>query len=396
MHFYCRPLNKCKFLSSNSTDSFSFSSELKAKTKKTTTTTTSATKEEIATYSEEQFAFKNDNTTVKPRKGVEENSPLEDLHAKSGVKPRKGVSTQDVPHAELLPTSLNKSNVKARKGVSNPTEVPQSSAATPKLAPHPVEDVNTKELMSELQKVFEDDTQTTSVESTSTSSVGISPTLASTQSAYTTNYEGSSEFPANILPSYTTESSQLIPNSRTKTSMDHSTVARQFVSAAVEEVIVPFSSSPTTILSHSTATIQSSKVPSPSSLGEGFQQELGQLSSPGEVVQQKVGQPSSLGGNVLQKLGQSSLEDGVHQELGQLSSVGAGSHEKLVSSDKDEESESDRRYKSSIHLVLALVFGLVVLFAVLGVVAKRVYDGWQRRNYSRMNYLIDGIYNGVD
>lgn len=387
MHFYCRPLNKCKFLSSNSTDSFSFSSEPKVKTKNTTTTT-SATKEEIATYSEEQFAFKNDNTTVKPRKGVEENNPLEDLHGKSGVKPRKGVSTQDVPHAELLPTSLNKSNVKARKGVSNPTEVPHSSA-TPKLAPHSVEDINTKELMSELQKVFEDDTQTTSVESTSTSSVGISATLASTQSAYTTNYEGSSGLPTNLLPSYTTESSQLIPNSRTKTLMDHATMARQFVSAAVEEVIVPFSSSPTT--THSTATIQSSKIPTPSSLGEGFHQELGRLSSPGEV-----GQPSSLGGNVLHKLGQSSLEDDVHQELGQLSSVEAGSHEKLVLSDKDDESENDRRYKSSIHLVLALVFGLVVLFAVLGVVAKRVYDGWQRRNYSRMNYLIDGIYNGVD
>ncbi|XP_022238886.1 uncharacterized protein LOC106457311 [Limulus polyphemus] len=48
---------------------------------------------------------------------------------------------------------------------------------------------------------------------------------------------------------------------------------------------------------------------------------------------------------------------------------------------------------SSVHLIIALVLGLLLLFTVLGLVGKRIYDTWQRRHYHRMDYLIEDFYN---
>ncbi|XP_069128778.1 mucin-21-like [Argopecten irradians] len=44
-------------------------------------------------------------------------------------------------------------------------------------------------------------------------------------------------------------------------------------------------------------------------------------------------------------------------------------------------------------LIAALSFGVIFFFAVTAIVGKRCYDGWQRRHYSRVDYLINGIYN---
>ncbi|XP_013785094.1 uncharacterized protein LOC106469172 [Limulus polyphemus] len=48
---------------------------------------------------------------------------------------------------------------------------------------------------------------------------------------------------------------------------------------------------------------------------------------------------------------------------------------------------------SSVHLIIALVLGLLLLFTVLGLVGKRIYDTWQRRHYHRMDYLVEDFYN---
>ncbi|OWF51982.1 MANSC domain-containing protein 1 [Mizuhopecten yessoensis] len=47
----------------------------------------------------------------------------------------------------------------------------------------------------------------------------------------------------------------------------------------------------------------------------------------------------------------------------------------------------------SAALIAALSFGVLFFFAVTAIVGKRCYDGWQRRHYSRVDYLINGIYN---
>ncbi|KAG8193888.1 hypothetical protein JTE90_011448 [Oedothorax gibbosus] len=384
MHFNCRPLTKCKFLSSNSTDTFSFSSQPPTpKHDPKTTPPTIATKEDIVTFPNEKLALKNDNTTVKPRKGVEE-----DPHSKSGVKPRKGVSNLDVPHSELL--SAAKSNVKPRKGVtSDPTEVPGEPLSE---IQNSVVGISSKDLMSELENVFADDVTSVSVEPTSSSAwtSGVEPTMSSTKSAYS-DHSDSSMSHTRLIPSYTTEVTHSVPSSTTKT-LIYGTMTRQFVSAAVEEIIA---STPTSALSFSTAMIRPSKA---STLGESST--LNQQ-SPTKYSYQKLEQHQSLlEKESPTKLGQSStdelsLQHNYHPlETGlQHNPLGLSPGQKLV---EDEETARDRKYKSSMHLVLSLVFGLLVLFAVLGVVAKRVYDGWLRRDYHKMNYLIDGIYDGVD
>lgn len=51
--------------------------------------------------------------------------------------------------------------------------------------------------------------------------------------------------------------------------------------------------------------------------------------------------------------------------------------------------------RAGIHLVVALVIGLLLLFTVVGLVVRRVHDVWQRRHYQRMDFLVDGMYNTV-
>jgi len=44
-------------------------------------------------------------------------------------------------------------------------------------------------------------------------------------------------------------------------------------------------------------------------------------------------------------------------------------------------------------LIAALIFGIIFFVTVLVLVGKRCYDGWQRRHYSKIDYLINGMYN---
>lgn len=69
------------------------------------------------------------------------------------------------------------------------------------------------------------------------------------------------------------------------------------------------------------------------------------------------------------------------EHIVELPQVNSDSYTKLMSS-------------ASLHLVIGLVLGLMVLLTVLGLVGKRVHDSWQRRHYHRMDFLIDGMYHG--
>ncbi|GFS52436.1 MANSC domain-containing protein [Nephila pilipes] len=404
LHFYCRPLTKCKFLSSLSTDSFSFSSNplpaLSVSSNQASTTSLpkhasqdkiiqpSHTKEEIATFSNEQFALKNDNTSVKPRKGVHDLTQ-EDFVAKSGIKPRKGVTLDDVPHSKFLLTSSNKSNVKPRKGVE-----PYSSG-TASTSPSTTEHVETKgasslssiihhttvssiinhnstddltsdDLLSALQKVFEDDT--TTIESTTSSK--ISPTSTRISPEVTATHSHSSIHSTTIGRYTIKPETTLYSSYNSQTSLDSIQNSQETSSSKTPTMETSFFPKPdfnppaeftvsTTVSSSTTYFLTIAKTRQP------------------PAMQQPL---------VVEDTKEEEKDDRVTEEL--------RFSEELSTS--DEEAENDRKYKSSIHLVLSLVFGLLVLFAVLGVVAKRVYDGWLRRDYYRMNYLIDGIYNGVD
>ncbi|KAH9503664.1 hypothetical protein Btru_067116 [Bulinus truncatus] len=44
-------------------------------------------------------------------------------------------------------------------------------------------------------------------------------------------------------------------------------------------------------------------------------------------------------------------------------------------------------------LAITLALGCVFLLVVLGVLGRRVYEGYQKRHYSRLDYLINGMYN---
>ncbi|XP_035210233.1 uncharacterized serine-rich protein C215.13-like [Stegodyphus dumicola] len=392
LHFNCLPLTKCKFLSSTSIDSFSFSSSpiklhpvpsnhssSKNSTTTTTTTTTSepehqaqygskqssTTVEGIPTFTVEQFAMKNDNTTIKPRKGVEDLMPdalIKSNFTRSGVKPRKGVTMEDVPHSKYLSSNVSRSKVKPRKGVgpyASPTVISlQTETASPEIQTStasankyhsvspsllPQNDELPNDMLSDLKKIFEDDpsVQSSSVHSVS-EEIKVSPTVSSNVPGSSSHkYASSSATEYRVLP-YTLKSSigshagTTQPSSLHSSILEASSIKLLSDSAAIYTVMPPLPISSFTSQSKSDSSVAASSV----------------LTAKAPILT---------------------------------------SDEKLQS---DEESENDRKYKSSMHLVLSLVFGLLVLFAVLGVVAKRVYDGWLRRDYYRMNYLIDGVYNG--
>ncbi|KFM63166.1 hypothetical protein X975_06211, partial [Stegodyphus mimosarum] len=393
LHFNCLPLTKCKFLSSTSIDSFSFSSSpiklhpvpsSHSSSKSSTTTTTtvepehqtqygskqsSTTIEGIPTFTVEQFAMKNDNTTIKPRKGVEDMMPdalIKSNFTRSGVKPRKGVTMEDVPHSKYLSSNASRSKVKPRKGVgpyASPTvislqtetassEIHTSTASANKyhsVSPSslPQNDELSNDMLSDLKKIFEDDpsVQSSSVHSVS-EEIKVSPTISSnvpTSSSHKYAPSSTTTTANGVLP-YTLKSSIASHTGTTQPSSIHSpfletsSVKLLSDSAATYTVMPPLPISSFTSQSKSHSSVAVSSV----------------LTAKAPILT---------------------------------------SDEKLQSP-SDEESENDRKYKSSMHLVLSLVFGLLVLFAVLGVVAKRVYDGWLRRDYYRMNYLIDGVYNG--
>lgn len=46
----------------------------------------------------------------------------------------------------------------------------------------------------------------------------------------------------------------------------------------------------------------------------------------------------------------------------------------------------------TVGLVIGLCLGLLLIFVVMGLIGKRILDVWQRRHYSRMDFLVDGMY----
>ncbi|XP_059170365.1 mucin-2-like [Physella acuta] len=44
-------------------------------------------------------------------------------------------------------------------------------------------------------------------------------------------------------------------------------------------------------------------------------------------------------------------------------------------------------------LISVLALGCVFVLTIVGVLGKRIYDGYQKRHYSRLDYLINGMYN---
>ncbi|XP_042909969.1 uncharacterized protein [Parasteatoda tepidariorum] len=368
--FNCRPLKQCKFVSSNTTDSFTFATGLRASHPVPSTQTLSTPKsseaptitspnakshieqphavEEIATYSDEQAGFKNDNKGVKPRKGVSAFTP-DAILSKSGIKPRKGVTLEDVPHSKFLLKGLSKSSVKPRKGVEietlinetlfyNRSSTTNNDSVSPPLVNSSNEVLNS-EIESAFAKMFEDDPGAISAES-------------SISATSTSDYQPTSSL--RILATAAV--------SQTSSSEMESSFSRTPVASSNHPIQSSFTSTPSLVISSSI--LSSSEVMAATSTIA--------KSSPFVVP---IASTVPL------------LSANTHISLEEPKSL-----DKSLDADATE-SESDRKYKSSIHVVLALVFGLLVLFAVLGVVAKRVYDSWQRRDYYRMNYLIDGVYN---
>ncbi|XP_076324351.1 uncharacterized protein LOC143232610 [Tachypleus tridentatus] len=49
-------------------------------------------------------------------------------------------------------------------------------------------------------------------------------------------------------------------------------------------------------------------------------------------------------------------------------------------------------YVSSVQIVIILGMGLIMLLTAFGIIGKRVQETWQRRHYSKMNFLTEGMY----
>lgn len=312
--------------------------------------------ESIINNSEEQFALKNDNTTIKPRKGVDEmtESSFENV-SRSGVKPRKGVSLDG-----LISSNNSKSKVKPRKGVGpfqSQSVLPSSStveSSVHKISPtksillsatssvSTYKDKVSDDIVSALEKVFEEDNSKINHEKSSIVSLVSSSTP-----------EISSKTSATSANAFTTTTSSVSIYTSTSTDKPSSTLQP---SVAVSYIASSTAQTPDLV----TSTVQTT---------ENF----------GQYFQPSSSRPSIFEHSKLLFHASDSAND-----------VNTVQHENTDS----EESESERKYKSSMHLVLSLVFGLLVLFSVLGVIAKRIYDGWLRRHYRRMDFLIDGMYNG--
>ena len=311
------------------------------------------TKETPIAFSEDPFALKDDNTTIKPRKGVydvTENS-FESV-SRSGVKPRKGVILDG-----LVSLNNSKSKVKPRKGVgpfqsqslSPPvnTILPlmHEQLSTAKIAPTTTSSISSYKdtiadnIVSALEKVFEDDSRVNHVKSSVVPPISSSTTESLQSSATVVN--------------------SLTPTPAVYT---HASTATDKSSSALQSSLT---TSLITTSSERTPDLVTTVVQTTENFGQYFQP----LSSRPSIFE--------------------------HSKL--LFHESESSNEAKSVEDQEsytEESESERRYKSSMHLLLSLVFGLLVLFSVLGVIAKRVYDSWMRRHYRRMDFLIDGMYNG--
>ena len=55
--------------------------------------------------------------------------------------------------------------------------------------------------------------------------------------------------------------------------------------------------------------------------------------------------------------------------------------------------EAKNSHVLSAALIAAFSFGILFFFVVLVLIGKRCFDNWQRRHYSRVDYLVNGMYN---
>ncbi|KAH3736938.1 hypothetical protein DPMN_043514 [Dreissena polymorpha] len=47
----------------------------------------------------------------------------------------------------------------------------------------------------------------------------------------------------------------------------------------------------------------------------------------------------------------------------------------------------------SAGLIVVLSIGIFLTFVLMVVLGKRLFDGWQRCHYSKLDFLINGMYN---
>lgn len=357
-------------------------------------TTSAVTVEDI--LSKTDSSFKNDNTTIKPRKGVDPDGDLGTVK----IKPRKGVDVLH-PVQDVNGLQVTRSKVKPRKGVV----LPPSPTGTPAMNYESFSEISPKpndftsvasyvstnylnqtspsnvaqssDLISVLEQVFRDESDAPEVDlkfSYSTSSAATSTpnifTVSSTpvSSAKYDHYKTHSGYTAVTESNYfstLTESTTMpfhtvLPS---KTSNHYETLAK--------------STPPLTTVT------ERLKLQSVSQSPHGNLQTLSPSTIP--LLQTSMSVDHSL----------SSVENTHHYHTSVLlfTEFSPNKSKKPLAATVDD-AESERKYKSSMHLVLSLVFGLLVLFVVLGAVAKRVYDVWMRRHYHRMDFLIDGMYDG--
>lgn len=76
---------------------------------------------------------------------------------------------------------------------------------------------------------------------------------------------------------------------------------------------------------------------------------------------------------------------------GHLSSANNTAKEEADSSEEDGSVAGD--HSMMVILVATLSVGMLLFIAIVAVVSKKAVDGWQRRHYSRIDYLVNGMYN---
>ena len=57
------------------------------------------------------------------------------------------------------------------------------------------------------------------------------------------------------------------------------------------------------------------------------------------------------------------------------------------------EEKNAMRLQMAPALIAALTFGVLFMFSMCVLLGKWLYDGWVRRHYQKIDYLVNGMYN---
>lgn len=352
-----------------------------------------ATTEDI--LSKTDSSFKNDNTTIKPRKGVDPEGELVTVR----IKPRKGVEAMH-PLQDINGQQITRSKVKPRKGVVplplSTTTLPVMNIKTSSAFVSKSNTVNNdvatyissknfndttshvtqpSDLMSVLEQVFRDESNTPGVK---------------LKFSYNTHSPATSA--SNIFTVSSIPVSSVSYNEYTTVPLYSAVTEQNSVSALTESITMPFPS----ILPSKTWAPQETAMESTPPLITVTENVKLQSESPsqGSVEILSTSRIPVLQTSLNVEYSASRVESTHHYNSVSRFTVSSPNKTKKPLASTVDDAENERKYKSSMHLVLSLVFGLLVLFVVLGAVAKRVYDVWMRRHYHRMDFLIDGMYDG--